>query len=90
VPATQMLDVAVNATMFFRNESCGKCVPCRVGSQKLVLIGERLMKEPSESGERAELFDLIRALQETMEQTSICSLGTSASKPMASLFEHDW
>ena len=35
-------DVALNATTFFRNESCGKCVPCRVGSQKLVLIGEQL------------------------------------------------
>ncbi len=31
-----MLDMALNATQFFRNESCGKCVPCRVGSQKLV------------------------------------------------------
>src|SRR4029077_3841488 len=32
---TCMLDMALNATQFFRNESCGKCVPCRVGSQKL-------------------------------------------------------
>ncbi len=31
-----MLDMALNATRFYRNESCGKCVPCRVGSQKLV------------------------------------------------------
>ena len=31
-----MLDMALNAVRFFRNESCGKCVPCRVGSQKLV------------------------------------------------------
>ena len=31
-----MLDMALNSTQFFRNESCGKCVPCRVGSQKLV------------------------------------------------------
>src|ERR1700747_2022029 len=31
-----MLDMALNATQFYRNESCGKCVPCRVGSQKLV------------------------------------------------------
>ncbi len=33
-----MLDLALNAVRFFRNESCGKCVPCRVGSQKLVDI----------------------------------------------------
>ncbi len=33
---TCMLDMALNSTKFFRNESCGKCVPCRVGSQKMV------------------------------------------------------
>ena len=33
-----MLDMALNSVRFFRNESCGKCVPCRVGSQKLVSI----------------------------------------------------
>ena len=36
---TDMLDQAVNATQFFRNESSGKCVPCRIGSEKLVQIG---------------------------------------------------
>ena len=35
---TCMLDMALSATQFFRNESCGKCVPCRVGSQKMVDI----------------------------------------------------
>jgi NADH:ubiquinone oxidoreductase subunit F (NADH-binding) len=85
-----MLDLALNATRFFRNESCGKCVPCRLGSQKLVQIGERLVKPPSDADERAELVERIRELQGAMEQTSICSLGTSASKPLASLFEHDW
>src|SRR5262249_27677914 len=79
-PAARMLDLALNATRFFRNESCGKCVPCRIGSQKLVQIGERLMERRSDPGERAELFERVRALQDTMEQTSICGLGTSASK----------
>ena len=89
-PAAQMLDLALNATRFFRNESCGKCVPCRVGSQKLVEIGEQLGEGRPDPAERAELFNRVRALQETMEQTSICGLGTSASKPMASLYEHQW
>ena len=35
---TCMLDMALNAVRFYRNESCGKCVPCRVGSQKMVEI----------------------------------------------------
>src|SRR5262249_10005146 len=86
-PAARMLELALNATRFFRTESCGKCVPCRSGAQKLVQIGERLMERPPE---QAELFERVRALQDTMEQTSICGLGTSASKPMASLYEHQW
>jgi NADH:ubiquinone oxidoreductase subunit F (NADH-binding)/NADH:ubiquinone oxidoreductase subunit E len=89
-PAARMGELALNATKFFRNESCGKCVPCRVGSQKLVLIGEQFLKGQADPAVRNGLLDTIRALQETMEQTSICGLGTSASKPMASLFEHDW
>jgi formate dehydrogenase beta subunit len=89
-PVTQLLDIALNATIFFRNESCGKCVPCRLGSQKLVLIGERLAKGPWRPGERAELIDQIHLLKETMEQTSICSLGTSAPSQLASLIDHDW
>ncbi|MCE9534065.1 MAG: hypothetical protein K8T89_23550, partial [Planctomycetes bacterium] len=39
-----MLDQARNCTQFFRNESCGKCVPCRIGSQKLVEIGTELLR----------------------------------------------
>jgi NADH:ubiquinone oxidoreductase subunit F (NADH-binding)/NADH:ubiquinone oxidoreductase subunit E len=90
-PAGQMSRLALNATTFFRNESCGKCVPCRLGSQKLVLIGEQLAQGPTvHTAERAGLVELVRTLQETMEQTSICTLGTSAPKPLASLFEHDW
>jgi NADH:ubiquinone oxidoreductase subunit F (NADH-binding) len=89
-PAERMRDLALNATRFFRNESCGKCVPCRIGSQKLVQIGERLLEQQLNAAERAELLDRIRALQGTMEQTSICGLGFSAPKPMASLLEHDW
>src|SRR2546429_9870158 len=33
---TCMLDMALNAVRFYRNESCGKCVPCRLGSQKKI------------------------------------------------------
>ena len=38
-----ILDQAVNFTEFYRNESCGKCIPCRLGSQKLVQIGHELL-----------------------------------------------
>jgi NADH:ubiquinone oxidoreductase subunit F (NADH-binding) len=90
-PERSVLDLALNATRFFRNESCGKCVPCRVGSEKLVKIGERLTTgiRPA-SQEYTQLVALVGELQSVMEQTSICGLGTSASKPLASIFEHQW
>ena len=86
-----MLDVALNATRFFRNESCGKCVPCRIGLAEARpdrRAARRAAGGRPTSG--AGLIDLVGELQETMEQTSICGLGTSAAKPLASLFEHDW
>jgi formate dehydrogenase beta subunit len=90
-PGREMLDLALNATRFFRNESCGKCVPCRLGTEKLVRIGERIaVKPPPGPDERGQLMALIGELQSVMEQTSICNLGTSASKPLASLLEHEW
>src|SRR5207302_2508753 len=39
-----MADQAVNALEFFRNESCGKCVPCRIGSQKMATLGGNLLQ----------------------------------------------
>ena len=50
---TDILDQAVNFTEFYRNESCGKCIPCRLGSQKLVQIGTELMGH-REAGTKAE------------------------------------
>ena len=85
-----LASLAANATEFFRNESCGKCVPCRVGSQKLVEIGLRVRKSkgkprPDElSADRAATRDLDRA----MEQTSICGLGQVVSKPLLTLFQY--
>ena len=70
-----MLDHALNATRFFRNESCGKCVPCRIGSQKLVLIAERTRERPVGAEELARDKALVDELLKTLELTSICGLG---------------
>ncbi len=43
-----MLAEARNCTQFFRNETCGKCVPCRIGTQKLVDVGTSLLKSKRE------------------------------------------
>jgi len=79
-----MLDMALNAVKFFRNESCGKCVPCRMGSQKMVdiLTGWTLGK-----GAAADLA-LIDDLTEALKLTSICGLGQFAHSPLTSVLLH--
>src|SRR2546421_8552663 len=57
-----ILDLALNVVRFFRNESCGKCVPCRTGSERLVRILEGFQR--GEGGD-AEV-ELIADLAETM------------------------
>ncbi len=78
-----MVDNALNCVSFYRNESCGKCVPCRTGSQKLVDIITGLMAGKSN---RTEL-SLINDLGETMGITSICGLGQVASNPITSVIK---
>jgi NADH:ubiquinone oxidoreductase subunit F (NADH-binding)/NADH:ubiquinone oxidoreductase subunit E len=85
-----MLDHALNATRFFRNESCGKCVPCRIGSQKLVQIGERIAQKQPGAPDHAADKALVDELLKTLELTSICGLGMSAAKPLASALQSFW
>jgi NADH:ubiquinone oxidoreductase subunit F (NADH-binding) len=83
---TDVLDMALNFTEFFRNESCGKCVPCRLGSQKLVEIGSRLATGMSAAGRQAaqgNVFDLAY----TLTITSICGLGVVAPNPLTTALE---
>jgi NADH:ubiquinone oxidoreductase subunit F (NADH-binding)/NADH:ubiquinone oxidoreductase subunit E len=81
---TCMLDAALNVVTFFRNESCGKCVPCRVGSDKIVHILERATRGQAEMKE----IDLIGELAETMQLTSICGLGQAAPLPITSALKY--
>ena len=81
---TDMLALAANVVRFFRNESCGKCVPCRVGSQKAVEILERVQAGDSA---RTEL-EVLPDLGETMALTSICGLGQVALNPILSVMQH--
>lgn len=73
-----ILDMALNTVTFFRNESCGKCVPCRLGSAKMVDI---LTSWTHGKGAASDL-ELIDDLSETMKQTSICGLGQFVPYPI--------
>jgi NADH:ubiquinone oxidoreductase subunit F (NADH-binding)/NADH:ubiquinone oxidoreductase subunit E len=79
-----VLDMTLNAIIFFRNESCGKCVPCRVGSQKLV---DLLLGWTRGRGSESDI-QLVRDLAETMEQTSICGLGQFVPYPITTALKH--
>jgi NADH:ubiquinone oxidoreductase subunit F (NADH-binding) len=82
-----MVAEALNCVEFFRNESCGKCVPCRIGSQKIVEIAAALYGRRIAGSEFAERASLVNELVKTMELTSICGLGMVAGKPLASLLQ---
>jgi NADP-reducing hydrogenase subunit HndC len=79
-----MLDMALNTTQFFKNESCGKCVPCRVGSQKLVGM---LSAWTHGKGSASDLA-LIDELSNALRLTSICGLGQVVPAPIASVLKH--
>ena len=79
-----MLDMALNSVRFFRNESCGKCVPCRTGSQKLVDI----LTDWTRGHRGADDVVLFDELSHTLRVTSICGLGQVIPNPIASVMKH--
>lgn len=88
-----MAEQAINSIEFFRNESCGKCVPCRLGSQKLVSLGSNLLNgQIGEKHWKEEMFPLIKEMGEAIQMASICGLGRSVPVPLttvAAFFEGD-
>ncbi|CAN5259445.1 hypothetical protein BH11PLA2_BH11PLA2_11320 [soil metagenome] len=83
-----VLDHALRFTEFFRNESCGKCVPCRIGSQKLVDLGQELYEQQASGKLTRKSLEMIRQdvldVNEALKQTSICGLGRVAGSPLSS------
>ena len=79
-----MLDMALNAVRFFRNESCGKCVPCRVGSAKLTELLAAWSRGEHGPSDAVLVEDLTHALK----LTSICGLGQVVPAPIQSVLMH--
>ena len=84
-----MLDQAIACSRFYQRESCGKCVPCRLGSRKMVDIAESLLQSDS-TDDPTELENTVRVLSRIMETTSICGLGQVASNPLRSYLRYFW
>jgi len=82
---TDLLAAATNVLRFFRDESCGKCVPCRVGSSKAHrILTEQLAAGAAPDGTYQQ-DDQVTRLEEAMRRASICGLGQVALGPVMSV-----
>jgi NADH:ubiquinone oxidoreductase subunit F (NADH-binding)/(2Fe-2S) ferredoxin len=73
-----MVDVTKYFLSFLQDESCGKCLPCRVGVDRMLEI----VTDISEGRGKPEQLDLLEELAETVAETSLCGLGKTAPNPV--------
>ncbi len=83
-----LLAEVVANSRFYRNESCGKCVPCRVGSQKITEMAESLLAGEVSEAVLDSLLPTAMQLSGVMQATSICGLGQVASNPLQSFLKY--
>ena len=85
---TCMVDVAKYFMEFIRNESCGKCTPCREGTTRmheiLIALTERPVGDEMRRLERFRGLLHLEELAQTIKDTSLCGLGQSAANPVLS------
>jgi NADH:ubiquinone oxidoreductase subunit F (NADH-binding)/(2Fe-2S) ferredoxin len=79
-----MVDVAKYFLTFLQDESCGKCVPCRLGIDRMLEI----ITDITEGRGRPEQIDLLEELAETVSQTALCGLGKTAPNPVISTLRY--
>ncbi len=81
-------DCMVNIAKFFleftQAESCGKCVPCRIGTKRLLEILDRITKGSGQEGD----IDLLEDLSRDVKVTSLCGLGQTAPNPVLSTIRY--
>jgi NADH-quinone oxidoreductase subunit F len=79
--STSVVDVALKVAKFYRHESCGKCTPCREGTNWTVRMLERI-----DSGEATPMdLDIMAAVQENIIGNCLCVLGDSMAMPIGSM-----
>jgi len=81
---TRMVDMARFFLDFVQDESCGKCVPCRVGTKRMLEIVTRICNGQGEEGDVEKLI----ALGEQIKDASLCGLGQTAPNPVLSTIRH--
>jgi len=79
--STSVVDVAMKTAKFYRHESCGKCTPCREGTNWTVKMLERI-----DSGEATPMdLDIMAAVQENIIGNCLCVLGDAMAMPIGSM-----
>ena len=81
---TCMVETARFFMHFTQNESCGKCVPCREGTKRMLEILDRIVANEGS----IEDLDLLESLSDTISTTALCGLGQSACKPVLSTLRY--
>ena len=81
---TCMVDTARFFMDFIRDESCGKCAACRIGTTRMLEILERITNGKGEEGD----IELLEELGETIQDTAMCGLGQTAPNPVLSTIKN--
>jgi bidirectional [NiFe] hydrogenase diaphorase subunit len=82
--STSMVDIAHYFMEFCRDESCGKCIPCRVGTVQLYRLLSKIRAGKATQADMQRMKELCRMVQET----SLCGLGQSAPNPLLSTLRY--
>lgn len=81
---TCVVDLAKSLMNFFRKESCGKCTPCRVGTER----GLRLLTDISEGRGDLRYLDELMLMSDNLTTLSNCGLGQTAGAPIKDIIRH--
>ena len=79
-----MVNMAKYFIQFTQSESCGKCVPCRIGTKRLLEILERITKGKGRDGD----IELLEKLSSGIKSASLCGLGQTAPNPVLSTIKY--
>ena len=81
---TCMVEVARFFMDFTQKESCGKCVPCREGTKRMLEILNRIVDGQGRDGD----IEMLKELGETISKTALCGLGKTAAGPVLSTIKY--
>ena len=82
--SSNMLEVARFFMDFSKSESCGKCVPCRVGTTQLTNLLDKFIDKIATK----EDYELLKSLCMVVKDTSLCGLGQTAPNPVLSTIKY--